>query len=427
MSNYSYIHCDFTDRGIRNEFDFFGWNVYKANWTEFSEKCDLRFIQENGIDNCAALTAAFLKAADESIPKKNGKSKHNYPWWTDACKDALRTRNRALNRFRRSHQTAHLMAYKAAKANARRTIRKAKRDSWEKLLHMFKHSTPMRQLWDIIRRFTKKERRQCPLPVLNVGDTIIDDPKDVADVLGKFFSDMSPSLHYRPVFREREHAMIESLPSFVSSNDELYNGTFTLDELKRSIFLCGNTSIGPDKLHYAFFKHLSDSQLTEVLHLINYVWCAERLPDEWKHSIMIPILKPGKPSDQPDSYRPIQLTSCFSKIMERMVARRLSWYLEQTGILSNLQCAFRKGRNTTDHLLRLESEVRRGYFYNKYTLAVFLDLKNAYNLTSKVALLTKMYNMGFRGRLMHFVRSYLDGRTFQVRSGCLSDMNKKMG
>lgn len=141
-----------------------------------------------------------------------------------------------------------------------------------------------------------------------------------------------------------------------------------------------------------------------------------------KNSIMIPIPKPGKSPQSPESYRPIQLTSCFSKTMERRVTRRLSWYLEDRDLLSPLQCGFRKGRCTADHLLRLESEVRQGFFYNKYTLAVFLDFKNAYNLTSKATLLTKMYSMGFRGRMMYFIRSYLDNRTFQVRNSCYSEI-----
>ena len=182
------------------------------------------------------ITDAMLEA-DVFVPKKNGRSKYNCPWWNDDCKEALRLRDRALNRFRRSHQTAHLMDYKAAKAKARRIIRKAKRDSWEKLLHMFQHSTPMRQLWDIIRHFTKKKRFQRPLPVLNIDGDIIDDPKEVADELGKFFSDMSSSLHYRPIFRARERDMTERLPSFASPNDETYNGIFTLEELKRSILM----------------------------------------------------------------------------------------------------------------------------------------------------------------------------------------------
>ena len=217
---------------------------------------------------------------------------------------------------------------------------------------------------------------------------------------GIFFSDMSSSQHYRDGFRDREKAMTEQMPSFVSNNEEVYNDLFTLDELNKSVSNCGNTSMGPDKIHYAFFRCLSEAQLQTILDMINFIWQQGIIPDAWKHSTVIPILKPGKPKDTPDSYRPIQLTSCFCKLMERMVAQRLSWFTEQNNIIADCQSAFRKGRNTTDHLVRLESEVRKGFFYNKYTLAVFLDLKSAYNLTSKAALLTKMYNLGFRGRLM---------------------------
>ena len=416
-----YINYDITGPNIPHRPGFMGWNTNKANWSEFTEKCELYFCEENGIDNCVTMTEALLKAAEESIPMKRGNSKYTCPWWNDACKDAIRNRRRALNRFRRSRQTPHLMEYKAAKARARRIIRQAKRDSWEKLLHMFKHTTPMRQLWDIIRRFTKKERYQRPLPVLRIGDVVIDDPKEVADVLGRFFSGMSASDNYRPAFKERERAMRDQPLLFASGNSESYNAMFTLDELKWSISQCGSTSIGPDRVHYAFFKHLSHDQLTSVLHLLNCIWSAERLPDAWKCSTMVPVLKPGKPPDKPESYRPIQLTSCFSKTMERMVTRRLSWFLEDRQMLSPLQCGFRKGRSTADHLIRLESEVRKGFFYNRYTLAVFLDFKNAYNLVSKVALLTKMHAMGFRGRMMHFIQAYLDNRTFQVRNGCYSD------
>ena len=196
---------------------------------------------------------------------------------------------------------------------------------------------------------------------------------------------------------------------------------FTLDELQQSISRCGNTSMGPDKIHYAFFRHLQGEQLQVILAMINCIWRQGRLPDEWKHPIIVPLLKPGKPKVYAESYRPTQLTSCFCKVMERMVAQRLTWFVESKQLISKYQCAFKKGRSTTDHLVRLESEVRRGFFYHQYTLAVFFDLKSAYNLTSKAALLTKMYNLGFRGRLMHFIDSYLDNRTFQVRNGVLSD------
>ena len=50
---------------------------------------------------------------------------------------------------------------------------------------------------------------------------------------------------------------------------------------------------------------------------------------------MIPIPKPGKDPTNPTNYRPIALTSC----MERMINRRLVWYLESHKLLTNVQCA----------------------------------------------------------------------------------------
>ena len=401
--------------------DFMGWNINRANWSDFADGCDLRFVDGDGMANYRNIAAEFLRAAHQFVPKTHRNSKYSCPWWNDQCKEAIRSRKRAYNRHRRSHLNIHLLEYKAEKAKTRRVIRQAKRESWERLLHMFTVNTPMQQLWDILRKFTRKERYNRPFPVLKVLGHMIDDPFEVANILGKLYSDLSSSRNYRHEFRARERVLTEQLPSFHSHNEEIYNDLFTISELRRSINKCGNTSIGPDRLHYAFFRSLHEQQLQVILDMINYIWRQGHLPDEWKHSVVIPLLKPGKPRENPDSYRPIQLTSCFCKIMERMVTQRLSWYVEQNQLISKYQCAFRKGRSTTDHLVRLESEVRRGFFYNRYTLAIFLDLKSAYNLTSRVALLTKMHSLGFRGRLMYFVNSYLENRTFQVRNGTLSD------
>ena len=397
------------------------WHLDKANWTEFNDKCDVKFDEHLGIDNCELMTETIIRAAKQSVPQKRGCGKYNCPWWNDDCRDAIQFRNRALNRFRRSQQYVHLMEYKQAKAKARQVIRAAKKESWQKLLNQFNHTTPINRMWDTIRCFTRKERFRRPLPVLKVGGNIVDDPLDVSNTMGQFFSDLSSSTNYRPAFRDRVRDMLQHCPDFSSDNDEIYNTLFTIEELRRAINLSGSTSVGPDSLHYMFFKQMNDTQLSEILKLFNFIWRSGTFPDIWRHSILIPIQKPGKPSEKVESYRPIQLTSCMCKLMERMIAKRLAWFVETHNILSNNQCAFRQGRSTVDHLIRLDSEVRRGFFYNKYTLAVFLDLKNAYNLTSTTALLTKMHSLGFRGRLMSFIQGYLRDRTFQVNVGVLSD------
>ena len=52
---------------------------------------------------------------------------------------------------------------------------------------------------------------------------------------------------------------------FRSDNLETYNQPFTLYELKLSISKSGNTSVGPDLLHYTFFKNLSEQGLQNLL------------------------------------------------------------------------------------------------------------------------------------------------------------------
>ena len=402
---------------------FHGWNLPKANWNEFQEKCFIKFENHLGLENCKVMTDAIIKAATETIPKKTGITKYSCPWWTPQCKEAIAVRKRALNRFRRNRGIPNLlMQYKQAKAKARQIIRKAKKDSWEKLLSSFNYQTPMTQLWETLRKFTRKLRINRPLPVLQVNGDIVDDTREVANVFGSCFSEISSVANYSNSFQGRLTNIVQNMPPFQSDNLESYNDILTMTELKEAIQLCGNTSIGPDMVHYAFLKHLNRSQTQEILNLFNYIWTEHNFPKEWTHSFIIPILKPGKPACDPQSYRPIQLTSCFSKVMERVITRRLAWFIEKEGMLSKYQCAFRKGRSAVDHVVRMESEIRKGFFFNKYTVAVFLDFKSAYNLLSPPALLLKMWNLGFRGRMMYFLKAYLGMRTFQVKCGCLSDI-----
>ncbi len=95
---------------------------------------------------------------------------------------------------------------------------------------------------------------------------------------------------------------------------------------------------------------MTDSALEAGLGLLNRIWGTGIIPSIWKQSVIVPILKPGKDSSNPSSYRPIALTSQLGKTIEWMVTERLTHFLESKNLFSNCQSGFCEGRGTMGNL-----------------------------------------------------------------------------
>ena len=125
--------------------------------------------------------------------------------------------------------------------------------------------------------------------------------------------------------------------------------------------LSSSTATGPDKVAYSMLKHLPRSGMDFLLHIFNLSWSSHSFPSIWKTSSIIPIHKMGKPLDTPASFRLISLTSCVSKLFERIILSRLLFFLESNFILSPRQTAFHPARSTLDQILYLTPSFLYGF------------------------------------------------------------------
>ena len=122
-------------------------------------------------------------------------------------------------------------------------------------------------------------------------------------------------------------------------------------------------------------KHLPPNAVNTLLKTLNNIWFAGKFPPNLRTSTVIPIPKPAKDASDPNNYRPIALTSCLCKVMERMINNRLVWFLERNKLITPLQCGFRKQCSTSDHLVRLEYFIREAFIQRQHAVAVFFDLE----------------------------------------------------
>ena len=170
-------------------------------------------------------------------------------------------------------------------------------------------------------------------------------------------------------------------------------------------------------------KNLTDTGKSQLLKLINKSWTEGKLPDQWKLGTIIPLLKPNKPVHEPGSYRPISLTSAVCKIMETMIANRLTSHIENNNLLAPTQSGFRKNRSTLDQIIRLQSAILKAKMENRALLCIFLDLEKAFDLMWTKGVLAQLVKFNIKGRILGWVQDFLKDRKIQVRVGSdLSDV-----
>ena len=266
----------------------------------------------------------------------------------------------------------------------------------------------------MLRRISGKRKDKTIKYLVTDSDTITN-KTDIAETLATSFAAKSSPDHYQEKFRKIRDKEKENTLDFESDNEEKYNVDFSKRELVKSIAQATDSATGPDEIHYQFLKHLPDVSLDLLLLLLNDLWQSQDFPDGWREATVIPIPKPGKDRTDPNNYRPIAMTSCLCKIMERMINHRLTWFLQDNNIITKYQCGFQKGKSTTDHLVRLETYIRQGFVKNQHTVGVFFYLEKAYDTTWKGGIMKDLHEMGLKGRLPLFIDNFLKGRKFKVR------------
>lgn len=95
--------------------------------------------------------------------------------------------------------------------------------------------------------------------------------------------------------------------------------------------------------------------------IFNAILRIEYFPKQWKNARISMILKPGKPEQDPSSYRPISLLPSLSKVFERQYISRLLEYMDANKTIPLHQFGFRSGHSTVEQLHRVVNNILKAF------------------------------------------------------------------
>ena len=149
-----------------------------------------------------------------------------------------------------------------------------------------------------------------------------------------------------------------------------------------------NKAVDHDKISAYFLKIVPFTIAPFLLIIINYAFTNGIFPNNCKISKVIPMHKNGD-TNNPNKFSPISLRICFSKILEKIIFKRITCFLNKHDVLNPQQYGYQKGISTAHAILNIVTTTFDNISRNQFTAIFFLDLKKGFDTVCYKTLLKK--------------------------------------
>ena len=246
-------------------------------------------------------------------PTNHGKNRSSPAWFDKNIRHLIRVKNRLFKRACSTGLLDHRAIYCKARNEANSAIRKAKTAFYVKQANlMADRNCPATKWWHLAKSLCGLGNSGSPMvaPLLNESQSTVFDDWAKADLLNDTFVNQNNSLnprgfpygptHLKSVFR------LKHIPA---------------SDVKKAIQRLPNKmSTGSDLISYRLLKAAAPGIVGPLTTLFNLSLKRHEVPNEWKHSVVCPIFKGGRKDRRvPTNYRPISLTSCVARLMEKII------------------------------------------------------------------------------------------------------------
>ena len=254
----------------------------------------------------------------------------------------------------------------------------------------------LKKTWSILKNaINKPSTKSSNIESLNIDGATVNDPKVLANELNIFFSSVASKIadEIHPVLPPNNNVVTEINDNIVQNGIPLLSfvddPVTPLEIVETLETLQPKTSQDFNGLSMFLVKKLSYQLAKPLCHLFNLSFSQGIVPSQMKIAKISPVHKGGDRSSM-DNYRPISLLSCFSKILEKIVCKKLTCFLENNNLISSSQYGFRSGHSTIHPMVQFMNYVSETLNKKQHAVAIFCDLRKAFDTCNHTILFKKM-------------------------------------
>ena len=201
-----------------------------------------------------------------------------------------------------------------------------------------------KKLWRSFDKISnKKKNKKTEIKRLLIDDREITDNQEIANNLNNHFNEIG-----RKMANEIKERGNYSPLHYISKSpiQTLFLRLTTYEEIYKLIKLIDiNKACGPDEISGYLVKVTQSTIIPILVGLFNACMSMGIFPDCFKTAEIIPLHKGGK-KEIKTNYRPISLLPQFGKLFEKVIAARITSFLDKHKLLVQNQYGFRKHYST---------------------------------------------------------------------------------
>ncbi|KAK3513312.1 hypothetical protein QTP70_009998 [Hemibagrus guttatus] len=336
-------------------------------------------------------------------------------WWNEEVQDSIQRKRLAKKKWDMDRTEENRQEYKELQRRVKREVSKAKQKAYDELYTRLDTREGQKDLYRLARQRDGDGKDVQQVRVIKDRDgRVLTSEESVQRRWKEYFEELMNEEN------EREKR-VEGVNSVEQKVDKIRK-----DEVRKALKrMKSGKAVGPDHIPVEVWKCLGEAAVEFLTSLFNRVLESERMPEEWRRSVLVPIFKNKGDVQSCSNYRGIKLMSHTMKLWERVVEARLRKVVE----ICEQQYGFMPRKSTTDAIFALRILMEKYRDGQRELHCVFVDLEKAYDRVPREELWYCMRKSGVAEKYVRVVQDMYERSRTVVRCavGQTEEFNVEVG